>query len=98
MGQYLKAVGHYTVEQIGIASYIVCNWCSKTTDYYPSGVTAFGIFSTLVCAFATDYTRVRWPVLVYMSIACITASICILVWRTPTGLKFFAYCGCLSNC
>ncbi|KAJ3728986.1 major facilitator superfamily domain-containing protein [Lentinula guzmanii] len=76
MGQWLKAVGGYSVEQ---------------TDYYPAGVTAFGIFSTLVCATWTDYTQVRWPVLLYMSGSCIVASICILVWGSPTGLKFFAY-------
>ncbi|KAE9410310.1 MFS general substrate transporter [Gymnopus androsaceus JB14] len=79
MGQWLEAIGGYSVEQ---------------TDYYPAGVTAFGICSTLVCATWTDYTRVRWPVLVYMSIACIIASICILVWGSPIGLKFFAYCEC----
>lgn len=65
----------------------------KPTDFYPSGVTAVAIASTLVCATWTDYTGVRWPVLVYMSVACIIASICILVWSSPTGLKFFAYCG-----
>ncbi|THH16550.1 hypothetical protein EW146_g4092 [Bondarzewia mesenterica] len=77
MGQWLKAVGGYTVEQI---------------DYYPSGVTAFGIASTLVCATWTDRTQRRWPVLVYMSVACAVAAVCILVWGSPTGLKFFAYC------
>lgn len=61
-------------------------------DFYPSGVTAVAIASTLICATWTDYTRVRWPVLVYMSVACIIASVCILVWGSPTGLKFFAYC------
>ncbi|KAJ3575155.1 hypothetical protein NP233_g1289 [Leucocoprinus birnbaumii] len=76
MGQWLKAVGGYTVEQ---------------TDFYPSGVTAVGIASTLVCATWTDYTGVRWPVLVYMSVACIIAAICLLVWSSPTGLKFFAF-------
>ncbi|KAK7470804.1 hypothetical protein VKT23_002222 [Stygiomarasmius scandens] len=76
MGQWLKAIGGYTVEQI---------------DYYPSGVTAFAIASTLVCATWTDRSQIRWPVLVYMSIACIVSSICILVWSSPTGLKFFAY-------
>ncbi|KIK65407.1 hypothetical protein GYMLUDRAFT_38859 [Collybiopsis luxurians FD-317 M1] len=76
MGQWLAAIGGYSVEQ---------------TDFYPAGVTAFAICSTLVCATWTDYTQVRWPVLVYMSIAGIVASICILVWSSPTGLKFFAY-------
>ncbi|KAJ3992821.1 major facilitator superfamily domain-containing protein [Lentinula boryana] len=76
MGQWLKAIGGYSVEQ---------------TDYYPAGVTAFGICSTLICATWTDYTQVRWPVLVYMSGSCIFASICILIWGSPTGLKFFAY-------
>ncbi|TCD66946.1 hypothetical protein EIP91_000724 [Steccherinum ochraceum] len=78
MGQWLKAIGGYTVEQI---------------DYYPSGMTAFAIASTLVCATWTDSTRsrARWPVLVYMSISVIVASICILVWKSPVGLKFFAY-------
>ncbi|KAI3612384.1 pantothenate transporter liz1 [Moniliophthora roreri] len=76
MGQWLKAIGGFTVEQI---------------DYYPSGSTAFSIASTLVCATWTDYTRVRWPVLVYMAVACIISSICILVWDSPIGLKFFAY-------
>ncbi|KAH7924050.1 MFS general substrate transporter [Leucogyrophana mollusca] len=76
MGQWLSAIGGYTVEQV---------------DYYPSGVTAFGIASTLVCATWTDYTRARWPVLVYMCICCTIAAICILVWSSPTGLKFFAY-------
>jgi hypothetical protein len=55
-------------------------------------LTAFAIASTLVCATWTDHTRVRWPVLVYMSVSCIIASICILVWSSPIGLKFFAYC------
>jgi len=76
MGQWLAAIGGYSVEQI---------------DFYPAGVTAFGIASTLVCATWTDYTQVRWPVLVYMAFAGIVASICILVWSSPTGLKFFAY-------
>ncbi|TDL29252.1 MFS general substrate transporter [Rickenella mellea] len=76
MGQWLKAIGGYTVEQI---------------DNYPSGMTAFAIVSTLVCATWTDHTGARWPVLVYMSIALIISSICILVWSSPTGLKFFAY-------
>lgn len=62
------------------------------TDFYPSGVTAVAIASTLICSTWTDHTQVRWPVLVYMSVACIIASICILVWSSPTGLKFFAYC------
>lgn len=55
-------------------------------------MTAFAIVSTLVCATWTDYTKQRWPVLIYMSIALIISSICILVWSSPTGLKFFAYC------
>ncbi|KAH8113343.1 MFS general substrate transporter [Phellopilus nigrolimitatus] len=76
MGQWLKAIGGYSVEQ---------------TDYYPSGQTAFAIVSTLVCATWTDYTRARWPVLVYMSIALIVSSILILIWSTPTAAKFFAY-------
>jgi len=78
MGQWLKAIGGYSVEQI---------------DNYPSGMTAFAIVSTLVCSTWTDSTRskARWPVLVYMSISVIVASICILVWKSPTGLKFFAY-------
>ncbi|TFY50312.1 hypothetical protein EVJ58_g11101, partial [Rhodofomes roseus] len=78
MGQWLSAAGGYTVEQV---------------DYYPSGVTAVGIVSTLVCATWTDATRerARWPVLVYMAVAVIVAAVCILVWASPTGLKFFAY-------
>ncbi|KAF8587874.1 MFS general substrate transporter [Ramaria rubella] len=78
MGQWLKSVGGYTVEQI---------------DNYPSGLTAFGIASTLVCSSLTDSSRsrARWPVLVYFCICCIVSSICILVWRSPTGLKFFAW-------
>ncbi|KZT12858.1 MFS general substrate transporter [Laetiporus sulphureus 93-53] len=78
MGQWLAAIGGYSVEEI---------------DYYPCGVTALGIASTLVCATWTDATRsrARWPVLVYMSLAVIVASICLLVWSSPTGLKFFAY-------
>jgi MFS transporter, ACS family, pantothenate transporter len=64
------------------------------TDNFPSGVTAVGIVSTLVCAAWTDSTRsrARWPVLVYMSLACIVSAICLLVWTSPTGLKFFAFC------
>ncbi|KXN86384.1 Pantothenate transporter liz1 [Leucoagaricus sp. SymC.cos] len=87
MGQWLKAIGGYTVEQIGY----IFDLADKPLDFYPSGVTAVAIASTLVCATWTDYTRVRWPVLVYMSVACIVASFCILVWSSPTGLKFFAY-------
>ena len=63
-------------------------------DYYPSGQTAFAIASTLICATWTDYTKARWPVLVYMSLALIVSSIIILVWSTPTAAKFFAYCAC----
>ena len=63
------------------------------TDFYPCGTTAFGIVSTLVCAAWTDHTRVRWPVLVYMALALILSSICLLIWSSPTALKFFAYCG-----
>ncbi|KAL0070888.1 hypothetical protein AAF712_002109 [Marasmius tenuissimus] len=58
MGQYLKGIGGYNVEQI---------------DFYPSGATAVAIASTLVCATWTDYNRKRWAVLVYMSISCIIA-------------------------
>ncbi|TFK43382.1 MFS general substrate transporter [Crucibulum laeve] len=76
MGQWLKAIGGYSVEQI---------------DFYPSGMTAVAIVSTLVCAIWTDRSGIRWPVLVYMSVACIISSICILVWSSPIGLKFFAY-------
>jgi len=78
MGLWLKAIGGYTVEEI---------------NYYPCGVTAVGIVSTLICATWTDSTRsrARWPVLVWMSIAVIIASICIVVWSSPLGLKFFAY-------
>ncbi|KAI0332421.1 MFS general substrate transporter [Cubamyces sp. BRFM 1775] len=78
MGQWLKAIGGFTVPQV---------------DYYPSGMTAFAIVSTLVCATWTDATksRARWPVLVYMAISGIVASICILIWSSPIGLKFFAY-------
>ena len=68
------------------------NSVRHTSDNYPSGVTAVAIVSTLVCATWTDHTGVRWPVLVYMSISCIVASICILVWSSPIGLKFFGYC------
>lgn len=35
MGQWLSAIGGYSVEQV---------------DYYPGGVAAFGIWSTLICA------------------------------------------------
>ncbi|KAI0320642.1 major facilitator superfamily domain-containing protein [Amylostereum chailletii] len=76
MGQWLSAIGGYTIPQI---------------DYYPSGMTAFAIASTFVCAAWTDRSQARWPVLVYMALACTTAAICLLVWRSPTGLKFFAY-------
>ncbi|KAF8897398.1 MFS general substrate transporter [Infundibulicybe gibba] len=76
MGQWLKAIGGYTVEQI---------------DFYPSGMTAFAIASTLICSAWTDHTQVRWPVLVYMSVACIISSVCIFVWSSPVALKFFAY-------
>ena len=105
MGQWLKAVGGYTVEQIGESPllYIVQGQLRigsranhglfPMVDYYPSGLTAFGIASTLVCATWTDYTRARWPVLVYFSIACIISSIILLNWSTPTAAKFFAYCG-----
>ncbi|KAI0736136.1 MFS general substrate transporter [Fomitopsis betulina] len=84
MGQWLSAVGSYTVPQV---------------DYYPCGVTAVGIVSTLVCATWTDATRsrARWPVLVYMSVAVIIAAACILPWAGPTGLKFFAYCEYLRS-
>ena len=70
-----------------------------SVDYYPSGMTAFAIVSTLVCATWTDATRsrIRWPVLVYMSVCVIISSICILVWGSPTGLKFFAYCELLNT-
>jgi len=78
MGQWLKSIGGYTVEQI---------------DNYPSGVSAFGIFSTLLAATITDLLpgQPRWPVLVYMAICCVVGAICILVWSSPTGAKFFGY-------
>ncbi|PIL36918.1 MFS general substrate transporter [Ganoderma sinense ZZ0214-1] len=78
MGQWMKAIGGFTVPQI---------------DNYPSGMTAFAITSTLVCATWTDATksRARWPVLVYMCICTITASIILLVWHVPVGAKFFAW-------
>lgn len=107
MGQWLKAIGGYTVEQIGaLRKELYFVFCGEnirvdgvSTDYYPSGMTAFAIVSTLVCATWTDATRsrARWPVLVYMSVAVIISSICILVWKSPTGLKFFAYCACFGE-
>ena len=62
-------------------------------DYYPSGVTAFAIASTLVCATWTDATRsrARWPVLVYMSVCCIIASAILLAPSSPLGARFFAW-------
>ena len=57
-------------------------------------MTAFAIVSTFTAATLTDRNQQRWPVLVYMSVAVIISSICILVWSSPTGLKFFAYCEC----
>ena len=62
-------------------------------DYYPSGVTAFAIASTLVCATWTDATRsrARWPVLVYMSVCCIVASAILLAPSSPLGARFFAW-------
>ena len=103
MGQWLKAIGGYTVEQIGITTTTwppspllgkFNDFAECYPDYFPSGMTAFAIASTLVCATWTDATRskARWPVLIYMSLSCIIASICLLVWSSPTGLKFFAYC------
>lgn len=100
MGQWLSAIGEYSVEQVGSWTIFSCKlhivlWSLMIlhpSDNYPSGLTAFGIASTLVCATWTDYTRQRWPVLIYISIALTISSICILVWSSPTGLKFFAYC------
>ena len=56
-------------------------------------MTAFAITSTLVCATWTDATRsrARWPVLVYMSICTIAASIILLVRSAPRGAHFFAW-------
>ena len=76
MGQWLSAIGGYSVENV---------------DYYPSGMTAFAIVSTLVAATLTDRNQKRWMVLIYMSVACIFAAICILVWSSPRWLKFVAY-------
>ncbi|KAH8830716.1 MFS general substrate transporter [Flagelloscypha sp. PMI_526] len=77
MGQWMKAIGGYHVEQI---------------DYYPTGLTAVAIASTLICATWTDYTKKRWPVLVYMAISCIIAAIILLAPKSPRGLQFFAFC------
>ncbi|TFK99065.1 MFS general substrate transporter [Pterulicium gracile] len=76
MGQWLKAIGGYTVEQ---------------NDYYPSGATAFAIVSTLLCAAWTDYSGGRSVVLLYMAACCIVSGICLLVPGSPIGLKFFAF-------
>ncbi|KAI0722253.1 MFS general substrate transporter [Cerioporus squamosus] len=78
MGQWLKAIGGFTVPQI---------------NNYPSGMTAFAITSTLVCATWTDATRsrARWPVLVYMSLCCIVASAILLAPSSPLGARFFAW-------
>ncbi|KIJ55140.1 hypothetical protein M422DRAFT_219732 [Sphaerobolus stellatus SS14] len=78
MGQWLKAIGGYTVEQI---------------DFYPSGLTAFGIVSTLLCCTITDATRsrARWPVIVYYCLCCLVSAIILRIWRSPNGLKFFAW-------
>lgn len=98
MGQWLKSIGGYTVEQIGSVLHLTIVFLGANhvfadkPDFYPSGATAVAIASTLVCATWTDHTCARWPVLVYMSVACIIAAICILVWSSPIGLKFFAYC------
>ena len=93
MGQWLKALSTsptsssetYTVEQI---------------DYYPSGMTAFAILSTLIASTWTDATqsRARWPVLVYMSLAVIVSSVVLLATRGDgsagggrRGAQFFAW-------
>ena len=97
MGQWLKTIGGYTVPQAGQSFrtlYASMTFLTRPrTDNYPSGVTAFGIISTLVCATWTDATRsrARWPVLVYMSVCVIVASVCLLVPRAPVGLRFFAW-------
>ena len=102
MGQWLKATGGYTVEQIGIGMMPAlhydwdpraCFLTSVRSDNFPSGLTAFGIASTLIFSAITDSTRSRsrWPVLVYFSTCCVVSSICLLVLRSPRGLKFFAW-------
>lgn len=72
MGQWLKSVGGYSVEQ---------------TDYYPSGMTAFAIASTLIASTWTDATRsrARWPVLVYMCVAVLVSSVVLLVAQRGTA-------------
>ncbi|KAF9263544.1 MFS general substrate transporter [Marasmius fiardii PR-910] len=76
MGQYLKSIGGYNVEQ---------------TDFYPSGATAVAIASTLICATWTDYTRKRWAVLIYMSVSCIISGGVLLGLGSVRGAVFFAY-------
>ncbi|KAI0347339.1 MFS general substrate transporter [Trametopsis cervina] len=72
MGQWLKSVGGYSVER---------------TDYYPSGMTAFAIASTLIASTWTDATRsrARWPVLVYMCVAVLVSSVVLLVAQRGTA-------------
>ena len=98
MGQWLRAIGGYTVEQIGLLPRNLFWWLAHwgLLDYYPSGVTAVAIVSTLTCATWTDHTQVRWPVLIYMSVCCIIAGVCILASKS-TGLRFFAYCKSVFN-
>jgi ACS family pantothenate transporter-like MFS transporter len=93
MGQWMKALGGYHVEQLGPFDFrlIFIDW-NRYLDYYPSGLTAVAIASTLICATWTDYTKKRWPVLVYMAVSCIIAGIILLIPRSPRGLQFFAFC------
>ncbi|KAJ3991246.1 hypothetical protein F5050DRAFT_1905948 [Lentinula boryana] len=73
MGQWFKAVWRILCRANGLLS----RWSHCIRNIF-----------NFNCATWTDYTQVRWPVLVYMSGSCIFASIYILLWGSPTGLKF----------
>ena len=76
MSQWLKAIGGYAVEQIGVFpprhffDRCLSTW-NMLTLHRQLFIRddRFAITSTIVCAPWTDYPRIRWPVLVYMSTA-----------------------------
>lgn len=74
MNLWLKSLNEYTIEQI---------------NYLPTTVSAAGIVATLIMGWTSDYTRLRYPPGIVLSITAIISGAVML--SPPTrGTKFFA--------
>ncbi|CAO1633683.1 unnamed protein product [Parajaminaea phylloscopi] len=64
----------------------------RDRNYWPLGLQAVAIASTLIAATLTDIRGIpRWAVNPVMALALVVASALLLVWEIPFGWKFFAF-------